>query len=44
MYPNKLPLTQISNEELGRLIGQQDVIQYILTLFYLNEDEDIKDK
>ena len=28
-FPNQLPKKTISLEDLGRLIGQQDVIQYI---------------
>jgi len=28
-YPNQLPKKTIALEDLGRLVGQQDVIQYL---------------
>tara|TARA_B110000908_G_scaffold27531_1_gene32307 strand:+ start:1578 stop:1757 length:180 start_codon:yes stop_codon:yes gene_type:complete len=29
-YPNQLPKKPVSLEDYGRLIGQQDVIQYLI--------------
>lgn len=39
-FPNRLPKKEISSYELGSLVGQQDVIDYLKTLLKLYEEED----
>jgi len=36
-YPNKFPLQELSMFELGRGVGQQDVIYYIKELFQIKD-------
>jgi hypothetical protein len=44
-YKNQLPLGKVDDFELGRLIGQQDVISYILTITQADIDEEqLKEK
>ena len=38
-FPNGLPLEEVSLFELGRLIGQQDVVHYVDTLVKSPEDD-----
>lgn len=37
-YPNKLPVSQVSLEELSFLQGQQSIIQQLEVLYNQNED------
>jgi hypothetical protein len=38
-FPNKLPTTNIDNFELGRLVGQQDILEKLLAEKNYNENE-----
>lgn len=38
-FPNKLPTTSIDNFELGRLVGQQDILEKLLAEKNYNENE-----
>lgn len=31
-YPNRLPTTDLSSYDLGRLVGQQDVIKHLVSV------------
>ena len=35
-YPDRLPNKEVTNYELGKLIGQQEVIKYLLSILLKN--------
>lgn len=35
-YPDKLPSKELTNYELGKLIGQQEVIKYLYSVLLKN--------
>lgn len=42
-YPNRLPTTDISSYELGKLVGQQDVIKHLVSLLEKETSNEARD-
>ena len=44
-YPNQLPKKEINSYDLGVLVGQQEVVDFILSLTKLDvEEKELKEK
>ena len=43
-FPNQLPKTEVSTYELGTLVGQQEVIEFIKSLLLVYDDEELINK